>query len=267
MNILKFELKALLKNAILWMGGIGFFLVFYMAFFPLMANEDMGMQTIMDSFPEEFLAFFGMNGDLPFTTLMGYYGLTMSFVMIPVAIQAAYYGFHILSVEERELTADFLLTKPVSRKTIYIQKVSATLITLSFTTIVILLMSFLSFALFNEGFDIYYKETFIYVLTIPLFQLFFVSIGLAVTTLTKKIGSVIAYSMGLGFGLFIIASFGEMLMSNFFKALSPYSYFEPISILASGSWNLAYTIVDISIILIAFSISYIFYLKRNIKSL
>jgi ABC-2 type transport system permease protein len=198
---------------------------------------------------------------------MGYYGLTFSFIMIPIAIQASYLGFHILSVEERELTADFLLTKPIPRLDILIYKMYAVFASLAITMIAVMISSYVSLLLFNSGDTVNYGNATILLLTIPLFQLFFVSIGTMISVMVKKVSSVIAYSMGLGFGLFIISSFGEMLSSNLFKSLSPFSYFEPVSILVNGHWNLVYTLVTILIIIISFGLTYFFYQRRNIASL
>ena len=130
MNIFKFELKGYIKSIFIWASSIAFFLIIYMAFFPAMASDAEAFNSMMEAFPDEVMALMGINPDLPMMTIMGYYSLTMSFILIPVALQASNYGFNILSVEERELTADFLLTKPISRKTIYISKFSAALISL-----------------------------------------------------------------------------------------------------------------------------------------
>ena len=49
---------------------------------------------------------FGMSG-IDMASVLGFYGLAFGFVQVCLAIQAANYGFSMLSVEERDLTADF----------------------------------------------------------------------------------------------------------------------------------------------------------------
>jgi ABC-2 type transport system permease protein len=159
MNIYKFEVKVLIRSVLIWSSSIAAGLVIYMMFFPLVMVDNAAMDTMMQNFPDELLAFVGMNGDLSFTSVMGYYGLTMSFIYIPVAIQAALYGFSIISVEERELTADFLLTKPVSRKQIFLSKFFAALTALTLVNIVIWISSYLSLAFFNSGMPVDYLGT------------------------------------------------------------------------------------------------------------
>lgn len=266
MNIYKFELKMLRTSIIIWASAIAGGLIFYMLFYPLMADSSGAMEAILANYPEEFLAFFGMNNALPFTSVLGYYGLTYSFVLIPVAIQASNYGFHILSVEERELTADFLLTKPVSRKKIIISKFSAATTSLLITNITVWIASFVSIAIFAEGNEIAYDKVAILLSSLLFFQLFFISVGMFISVLLKKIPSVLPYSMGLGFGMFIISSLGEMLSSNIFKLLSPYSHFEPVYILINGSYRWGYVSISIIITIMSLVASYFLYLRRNIAS-
>ncbi len=266
MNIYKFEFKMLLKSTLIWASGIGFFVIFYMLFFPLMMVDNDAMLEIMKEFPEEFLAFFGMSSDISFTSLMGYYGLTISFSYIPIAIQASLYGVSILSVEERELTADFLLSKPVSRKEIYISKILAAISSLTIVNITIWISSYLSIWLFNAGDETNYYAATILLLGIIFIQLFFLSVGVLISVIVKKVSSVIAYAMGLGFGMFILSSFGNMLSIDFIKLLTPYNHFYPIDIIVDESFN--WPLVTINIIITVFSlvIGYFLYQKRNIKS-
>jgi ABC-2 type transport system permease protein len=85
--------------------------------FPFLAGDAELLRDMMANFPEDLLMAFGMNGtDL--STVLGYYSFVFLFVQICLAIQASNYGFALVSIEERELTADFLLTKPVRRNRI-----------------------------------------------------------------------------------------------------------------------------------------------------
>ena len=71
------------------------------------------------------------------STVLGFYSFAFLFTQICLAIQAANYGFSLVSIEERELTADFLLAKPVGRTQILTSKLLAALSGLTITNIVI----------------------------------------------------------------------------------------------------------------------------------
>ena len=267
MNIFKFEMKGYVKSIIIWTSSIMFFMFMYLAFFPAVAADPEPFNEMIAAFPPEMMRLFGINQDLPIMTIMGYYSLTMSFVLIPIAIQASNYGFNILSVEERELTADFLLTKPISRKTIYTSKFTAAFLSLTITNVGIWVSSLLAIALFKGSENPEMFKIIVYLSSIVLFQLFFLTVGMFISMLVKKVPSVISFSMGLGFGMFILASLGKMLSSESLDVLSPYNHFDPGFILIDGTYDLIPTIISITIILTSFFGSYFLYLRRNIASL
>lgn len=267
MNILKFELKGYISSMLIWSISITFFLLMYMAFFPSLAGDAETFTEMMSAFPDEVMALMGINPDLPMMSILGYYSLTMSFVFIPVAIQASNYGFNILSVEERELTADFLLTKPISRQSIFLQKFFGAFISLLVTNITIWVASLAALALFNADQSVAYSKVVVLLSSIILFQLFFLTVGMLISVMVKKIPSVISYSMALGFGMFILSSLGKMLSSDFLDILSPYNHFDPGYILVDGTYHIIPTIISVVIIIGSFISSYFLYLKRNIASL
>jgi len=231
-----------------------------------MVDND-AMLQVMANFPEEFLAFFGMSSELSFTSLMGYYGLTMSFIFIPLGIQASLYGVSILSVEEREYTADFLLTKPISRKSIFMAKYGAAITALIIINIAIWITSIIALLLFNSGMDIDYSGTIVLCSSLIFVQLFFFNLALLISVSVKKVTSVIGYAMGLGFGLFILSSFAKMLSIDILKYATPYTHFDPVDILVNKNYNWSYFAVNIVVIVVSFTLAYFLYQKRNIKAL
>jgi len=260
-------MKGNIKSILIWASAVPFFLFLYMAFFPSLAASPDSFNSIMEEFPAEVMALMGINPDLPMMTIMGYFSLTMSFVMIPVAIQASNYGFNILSVEERELTADFLLTKPISRRKIYVSKFSAAFLSLTITNAAIWIASLLAFALYKGNEDPEMFKVIVFLSSIALFQLFFLSVGMLISVMVKKVPSVISFSMALGFGMFIVSSLGKMLSSEFLDVLSPYNHFDPGFMLIDGTYDLIPTIISIIIITTSLFASYFLYLRRNIASL
>ncbi|MCD4827350.1 MAG: ABC transporter permease [Acholeplasmataceae bacterium] len=267
MNIYKFEFSQLKNSTIIWSLSVPLGLAFYMLFFPMIASDTGALESIMASFPEEFLAIFGMNADLPISSLLGYFSLTVSMIYIPLAIQASNYGFHILSVEEREFTADFLLTKPINRLKIFISKIGAALTSLLITNICmwIATISILYIVKGDETFEL--SKVILILTSFAFLQLVFFSLSLLISVSVKKVSSVLSYSMGLGFGLYIISALGSMLSFSFFNILSPYAHFEPNYILVNSNHHWGYVLITIAMIIISIPMSYFLYNKRNISSL
>lgn len=265
MNIYKFELGMLKRSILIWSLAIPAFFIFYVSFFPMMSGE--GMDSIFEQFPEQFMAFFGMNADLPVSNILGYVALTYGMIQIPMAIQASNYGFHMLSVEERELTADFLLSKPISRQKIMIGKFLAAMTSLTIVNISVWIVTILGIVLFRGDQSVAWKGVIVLLTTNVFFQLFFVGVGMFVSTVAKKIPSVLSLSMGLGIGLYVLASLGTMLSSRIFMLVTPYSHFAPAYILVEGKYDWSLVWMSFSIIVFSLAGSYFFYLRRNIASL
>jgi len=121
-----------------------------MSIFSSFAEDAALMEETLASFPPELLAAFGMT-DLDMASVLGYFSFIFVFVQICLAIQAANYGFSLVSVEERELTADFLLAKPVGRNQIMTSKLLSALTALAITNIVVWITSLAAINLFRDG--------------------------------------------------------------------------------------------------------------------
>jgi len=267
MNVYLFELKMYKKSIIIWSAAIAFWIIFYMAFYPLIGGEGVDFDSIMSKFPKEFSALFGINNDLPVSSVLGYFSLTFSMAQIPIAIQAANYGFSSLSIEERELTADFLLSKPIKRETIIISKFLAALTSLMIVNVFIWISSIVAINMFKGDNVVSFDYVYILLSSVIFFQLFFLSLGMAISVLIKKINSVLSFSMAFALGLYVVNSFALIFSSDVLGYISPYSHFNPSYILVEGHYHPIYTVISILVIIVSLFMSYFLYLRRNIHSL
>lgn len=267
MNIFKQEFMMKRKSILIWSLSIAGFIIFYMAFFPSMSQDSVGFEAIMESFPEEMLQALGLRDGMSMASLIGYFTLTFTMMQLGIAIQSANYGFSILTEEERELTADFLMSKPVSRQKIYWSKFLAALLSLVITSVVVGIGSFIALELFNGGETYKVSNVLMLLLTVPVFQLLFLSIGMFISLLFRKVRSVLSLSMSLAIGLYVINSVRGVLDSELLGYITPYYYFEPGVILKSGEYDLRLFLIAIGVIAISLISSYLIYNKRDIHSL
>lgn len=267
MNIYLFELKGLRKSIVIWSLAISVSIMSYMVFFPALAADTAAFDAIMANYPPELLALFGMRAELPMTSLLGYFAVTFGIIQIPIAIQAANYGFNMLSVEERELTADFLLSKPVSRSKIFISKFLAALSALTIVNISIWIGSIASLLLFKGDAVLELNNVYVLLSTIILFQLVFMSVGILVSLLVRKVPSVLSFSMALAFGMYIIYGFKAVFSVGILSYVTPYSYFDVAEILINGTYEVLETVIAVVVIIVSLTMSYFLYKKRNIHSL
>lgn len=221
------------------------------------------LNQAMSKFPKELLMAFGMNG-VDLSTILGYFGMIFLFAQICLAIQAANYGFSLVSVEEREWTADFLLAKPVTRTDILTSKLVAAFTGLTITNVVVWVSSITFINLF-KGEKLYdVRILMLLLLSIVVFQAFFLSTGLVISLLVKRIRSVTPYSMALGFGMYILSIFGDMLGENVLELITPFKHFEANYIIQQGTYNLPLVLLSVSVIAVAIAGSYMLYTRRDV---
>ena len=263
MNIFQHEFKMHLRSVITWSAAVAVLIFVYVSLFSSFAQNAELLNQMMANFPEQLLTAFGLNG-VDLSTVLGYFGFVFLFVQICLAIQAANYGFSLVSVEEREWTADFLLAKPVGRTQILTSKLLAALSGLTITNIVVWISSFSFINLFKG--DRPYETTplLLLLLSIVVFQLFFLGVGLVVSLLVKRIRSVTPYSMALGFGMYVLSVFGDMLGESALEKITPFKHFDPNYIIQHGAYDVPLVLISVSVIVISLVASYVLYTRRDI---
>jgi ABC-2 type transport system permease protein len=234
-----------------------------MSLFSSFAADAELLNEMMAKFPKELLIAFGMT-DLDMSTVLGFYALIFLFCQICLAIQAANYGFSLVSIEERELTADFLLAKPVGRTKILTSKLLSAISSLTITNIVVWVSSYLFINIFRGGREYDIKPLVLLLLSIVLFQLFFLTVGMLISLLVKRVRNVTPYSMALAFGMYVLNAFGGMIGEDSLEIISPYKHFEPNYIIKNAAYNLPLVLISLSVIIVSVAASYVLYLKRNI---
>jgi ABC-2 type transport system permease protein len=265
MNIYKHELKMKMRSVIAWSLAIALLIFIYLSIFSSIVVDAKLLNEMMSSFPEEFLIAFGMT-DIDMSTILGFFGLIFLFIQICLAIQAANYGFSLVSVEETDLTADFLLAKPVGRTQIMTSKFIAAITGLTITNLVVWISSFVFLRMYSDGGQFETKPVLVLMLSIAIFQLFFLTVGMLISLLVKRVRSVTPFSMALVFGMYVLNAFGGMIGEDKLEILSPFKHFEPNYILKHAAYDLPLAWISVAVIVISVLGSYVLYSRRNIRS-
>ena len=264
-NIFRQEFQMHLRSVITWSVAVAAVILVYVSLFSSFAQQAELLNQLMANFPEQLRAAFGLTGaDL--STVLGYFGFVFLFAQIILAIQAANYGFSLVSIEEREWTADFLLVKPVRRSQILTSKLVSALSGLTITNIVVWISSFGFVNLFKGNETYESKPLLLLLLSIVVFQLFFLSVGLVISLLVKRIRSVTPYSMALAFGMYVLSVFGNMLGKSTLEKVSPFKHFEPNYIIQHEAYDLPLVLISVSVIVISLVGSYLLYARRDIPT-
>ncbi|HSF79893.1 MAG TPA: ABC transporter permease subunit [Anaerolineales bacterium] len=264
-NIYRHELRIRLKSVITWSLAVTALMLIYFSFFSVFADQAALMNDMLARFPAEMRAAFGLD-KMDLATVLGYYSFIFLFVQLCLAIQASNYGFGLVSIEESELTADFLLSKPVSRTQLLTSKLLATLTGLTITNLVVWVSSFAAISLFS-GQREYEPTTLILLLvSIVIFQLFFLSVGLVISLLVKRVRSVTPYALGLGFGSYVLSAFSGVLGDVKLELITPFKHLDAAYIVQQGAYDTPLLLLNIAVSLVSLAASYWLYLRRDIPA-
>ncbi len=105
----------------------------------------------------------------------------------------------------------------------------------------------------------------ILLLSILPFQLVFLSVGMLISLLVKRVRNVTPWSMGLVFGLYILNVFGDMIGKKGLEVISPFQHFDPNYIIQNSTPD-PLVWISVAAIVISFAGSYFLYTRRNIPS-
>lgn len=264
-NIYRYEFLTRLQSVLTWSLAVTALLVIFFSFFPVFADQAALMKQVLAKFPDEMRAAFGLNR-MDLASVLGYYSFLFLFVQLCLAIQAGNYGFGLVSIEESELTADFLLTKPVSRAQVLTSKLLAALTSLVITNLVVWGSSFAAIALFR-GQHTYEPRLLLLVLAgLIIFQLFFLCVGLVVSLLVRRVRSVTPYSLGLGFGAYVLSAFSGVLGDVKLEYITPFKHLDPAYVVQNGAYNTPLVLLNGGVTLVAVAVSYWLYIRRDIHA-
>jgi len=116
------ELKRNRKNTLIWTSIVLTFTMMILSIFPSFSHMGEDMVKLMSSLPEEYAKAFGMD-EATWSSIIGfyatYYGIYITLLM---GIYTASTGATIIGKEERDGTAEFLLTRPISRGAVVMTK-------------------------------------------------------------------------------------------------------------------------------------------------
>lgn len=264
MNIFFHELKAYRKSTIVWSISLVLVVALLMSLFPAFTKDVAEFKKLLEGYPEPVRKALGMNLNTLFS-ILGFYCYLLTFITLCGAIQAMNIGTSIVSKEVREKTADFLLTKPVTRRQILTVKLLAAIVSLLITNIIYFAAA--SFMVFQVKTDDFSFKTFILLsLTIFFVQVMFLSLGIIFSVTLRKIKSVISISLPTVFAFEFITMLITTADEKVSRYFSPLSYFDTAYIMERSKYEASFLIVEAAIIIVAVTVSYFIYSKKDIHA-
>ncbi|MGM9988690.1 MAG: ABC transporter permease subunit [Bacillaceae bacterium] len=262
MNVYRHELKMVGKTTILWTVSLAAITSMFMLLYPAFSQESEEFLKLLEGFPEGILKGLGISEN--FFTIIGFYSYIFIYVALCGAIQAMNLGLSLVSKETNDKTADFLLTKPITRTSILTSKLMAALTAILFTNVIYVAVSFGIASLVKT--DAFSVEHFLLIsLSLFFLQCIMLSFGLVLSILTR-IKSIIGVSLGIVFAFFALSMFGSILGKEVFSWFTPFKYFEAQTIVKNGAYEGKFIILSIVIVVVSLVTSYIVYNKKDIQA-
>ncbi|MBO4235724.1 MAG: ABC transporter permease [Firmicutes bacterium] len=262
MTIVRHELRRSRNGWIIWTAAIAFLLGVCIFIFPEMKGEMEEMNDVFSSMGS-FTSAFGMD-KLNFGTLIGYYAIECGNVLgLGGAFFAALCAIGILSKEEKERTAEFLLTHPISRARIVTEKLIAVIIQIVAMNLIIYLVSIASMRAVGE--DIPWKELILLHLGYFFLQLELAGICFGISAFMRK------GSIGIGLGIAAIMYFLNLIANitesvSFLKKVTPFGFCDGADIVSNGKLDMGLIALGISIGMVFVILAYWKYTKKDIHS-
>lgn len=260
MTLVKHELRQGKTSALVWTASIGFLLAVCIFLFPEMKGQ---MDSVNDVFASmgSFSEAFGMDR-LNFGTLIGFYAVECGNILgLGGAFYASLCAAGILSKEEKNKTAEFLLTHPVSRKRIITEKLIAVLIQITAMDIIIYAVSVGSIAAIGEA--IPWKEISLLHLAYYLLQIELAGICFGISAFFRK------GSTGIGLGIASMMYFLNLIaniadIAEFLKYITPFGYCDGADIVSTGKLDGVMVAVGAAIGICGIIFAYMKYTKKDI---
>ncbi len=260
MTVFFHELKRGRISLLIWSAAIAFMLAICVIIYPEMKSQ-MGDISAMFADMGSFSEAFGMD-KINFGSFTGFFGVECGNVLgLGGAFFAAIIGISALSKEEKEHTAEFLLTHPVSRTAVIAQKLFAVFAQITILNIAVAAITAVSIVAIGEDADV--KTVFLLFLSYFILQIEIAAITFGISAFIKGNG------LGIGLGIAVVFYFLNIIANltentEFLKYLTPFGYTEGSDIISSGKIEIKYLSVGLLFTALGITAAFIKYRKKDI---
>ena len=262
MTVFFHELKRDRVKLIVWTAAIAFMLLISIVIYPQMTSQmnEMGdMFSEMGGFSEAF------NMDkVNFGEFRGYFAVECGNVLgLGGAFFAALLGITALAKEERERTAEFLLTHPISRTSIVAQKLAAVIAEILILNIVVAAGATIATLAIGQEIDAkLFAQVFCGYL---LMQIEIACVTFGVSAFIR--GNGIGIGLGLAFLLYFMSIIANLTDdAEFLRYITPFSYADGTAIVSSGAIEIKYLIPGLVFAAIGAAAAFIKYNNKDIRA-
>lgn len=262
MTILKHEIRQGRLAFLVWTVSIAFMLVICMLVYPEMES---GMKAVTSLFASmgSFTAAFGMDR-LNFGEVMGFYGVECGNILsLGGGLFSALLGITALSKEEKEGTAEFLLSHPIRRSSVVLQKLGAIILHILLMNLIVMGAALAAFAMIRESPAT--KEFLLLHTAYALLQVEIACICFGISAFLHSSG------MGISMGLAIVLYFLNLVKNisdkaGILKYITPFAYAEAADIVSEGQVDIGLVLLGGLYSVVCVGIGFAKYVRKDIAA-
>lgn len=261
MTVIRHELKQSRISLIIWTAAIGFLLAVCIFMFPEMKGEMNEVNEVFSSMGS-FTQAFGMD-KVNFGTLLGFYAVECGNILgLGGAFFASLCAISVLSKEEKERTAEFLLTHPVSRVNVVAEKLISVILQIVILNVVVYVIAASSIALIGE--EVPWQEITLMHTAYLILQLELAGICFGVSAFLRR------GSIGTGLGIAVIMYFLNIIANltesaEFLKYITPFGYADGAEIVRNVSLDMNMIAIGLAFAVVGILAGFIKYCRKDIS--
>jgi ABC-2 type transport system permease protein len=265
MNLFSKEMRRNAFSLMLWMVVITLLISVTMSVYRTFVENQSKILGMMSLVPKGALQFKGITNFNDLFSVLGFYAANnVIYMMVLGSIFAIVLSSNILLKEEYDKTAEYLLTRPLTRSEIFFSKLAVLSVHVFLLNFVTSLTGFICMELVKKGpFSI--TAFLILSLYTLLLNVLFGAIGLLLSTLVKRPKPITTFSIGLVLIFYFIYTLSKITEgAEKIGYLSPFKYANVDAINPAyklDSWHLLY-FTGISLLLVG--LSYRLYTRKDI---
>lgn len=262
MNIFKFELKRSFLSMVGWtLGMVACISVFMQGMFPIYNDSVDQIMIMMQSFPEEFLAAFGFSMDM--FSFAGFYAFSFTYLTLLGVMFSCTITLQIFAREKRSHCQEFLYVKPVTRQTMFMEKLSAVLSLLVVSNVLLVAWAGMVTVLAGEN-DLLGK---IVLASLSVFctELLFMAFVIFYSVQARRIRTISGAAMAFAFAGFILSALSSLIDKVEMRYIAPFKYFDPFQAVMNGTYEIEYVITAAIIFVTVMAIAAMRYFNKDVR--
>jgi ABC-2 type transport system permease protein len=264
-NLFTREFRRNALSLIIWTFILTVLIAVTMSVYPTFLGNQSKVMGMLSIIPKEVLQFKGISNFSDLLSVLGFYAVNNIIYMLVIgSVYSIVLSSNILLKEEYNKTAEYLLTRPLTRSEIFMSKLAVISINVFVINLITSLVGFIFIELVKKGsFNI--NAFLILSLYTLLLNFLFAATGLFLSTVVKRPKPITTFCIGLVIILYFVFTLSKITESVAIVGyLTPFRYVDTNLIDPGYKLDPVNLIYFIGISLLLLVLSYRFYLRKDI---